>query len=171
MPSQTIKFTPPDPENPEQMSQAIGEIQQLLDGGVSFGHPQDPADDTSTTLAGAGGASAGHNGTLANINGSWVEQSITALGQQTFYHNLNLDVFSASNPNVRWFIAGMSHDGTDGGAGNLTGAAVSVIYKEGGTVAADSIQLHVGGTGITVAAGTPLTLTLFFLPALRFDGA
>ena len=168
MPSQTIKFTPPDPQNPEQMSQAIGEIQQLLDGGVSFGHPQDPADDTSTTLAGAGGTGAGHNGTLANINGSWVEQGITTAGAATrFYHNLNLDVFSATSPNVRWFVAGAAHSGS----GVPATANFSVYYDHGDAVAADYIDLRIGASGITVSAEEPLTIVLFFVPALRMDHA
>jgi hypothetical protein len=153
------------------MSETIGDLQDSLDGGISFGHPQDPDSDTSTTLAGAGGASAGHNGTLENINGAWVEVAVdTTPGPGvaiTFTHNLNLDVPVSGSPNVRWLLFGASHDGT----GTPGSANITVYFEEGDTVAADSIQLTVGATGLTVDDTHPLTLTLFFIPAVRFSGA
>ena len=161
-----------NPEDQKQVARALNEVLRTLDGGVSFGHPQDPASDTSTTLA--GGTSTAHNGVLENINGSWVEIVVdaggtyTALGAAvTCYHNLNLEIPVSGSPNVRWFVAGASHDGT----GTPANANVTVYFQEGDTVAADSIQLRVGATGLTVGDANPLTVTLFFIPAVRFSGA
>jgi hypothetical protein len=153
------------------MSETIGDLQDSLDGGISFGHPQDPDSDTSTTLAGAGGASAGHNGTLENINGSWVELALdtapAAGAPVTFTHNLNLEVPVSGSPNVRWLLFGASHDGT----GTPASANVFFYFEEGDSVTANSIELTYGVAGLTVADASPLTVTLFFIPAVRFSGA
>lgn len=176
MPTPRVPRTKINPDDKNQIAQALNEILAKLDGGVTFGHPQDPTSDTSTTLA--GGSSTAHNGVLENVNGSWVEIVVdaggtyTALGSPvTCYHNLNLEVVASGSPNVRWFVCGWSHDGTDGGSNNLAGATVAVGFKEGDTVAANSIQLRVGATGFTVGDSNPLTVTLFFIPAVRFSGA
>ncbi len=136
---------------------------------IEIGSPQDPLDVTSTTLAGA--ADVNHNGTIADIAGSWVEISIEGTDRQTFtaYHNLFLDVpeyvvQSTTGPNVRWQVMGWGHAGTH------SSPLLSLnVWYEGGTVAANSLpmvaNIGVYGGSITVDSSNPLILTLFFTRA------
>ncbi len=138
---------------------------------VEFGSPQDPDDATSTTLAGA--AAANHNGTVIDMDGSWVEVELTSTTQAavTFNHNLflstpNYTIVSTAEPNVRWLMMGWIHDGDSASSSDV----VVNVWYEGGTVTANSIPLQtkvtVGGT-LTVDGDHPMKLTLFFVRADR----
>ena len=152
-----------NPRDLVQIAELLSEIQPILDEGISFGHPQDPASDTSTTRAGSG-----HQGTLENVQGAWCEIEVdTAPGAGaaiTCTHNLDLEVPVSGEPNVRWTVWGMSHNGT----GTPASANVTVYFEEGDTVGADAIELTVGVAGLTVSDANPLKITLFFIPAVRF---
>jgi len=110
-----INTTLPNPEDPVATAERVGDALRALDKGISFGTPQDPADDTSTDLAGS--TAAEHPGTLENITGSWVEVEIdnntlpTLDEVITCHHNLNVPVAVAGEPNVRWIVMGIQHDG------------------------------------------------------------
>lgn len=124
-------------------------LEDLLRSGLSFGVP------TSINESGtASGQRIGH------MRGAWVHQTISALGTNTFTHNLGLPT-PAGKVNVRWLVFGWQHDGN--GAG--TGDTLSVNYQ-GGTVATDSIQLYVTAAGARTVDGThQLTVDLYFVPA------
>jgi hypothetical protein len=157
-----------DPKDPNAVITQVEEIRRTLDYLVEFGNPQDPTDATSTTLAGA--AAGNHPGTLQNIFGSWVEVEVsTADTAVTCYHNLNMPVITGE-PNVRWLVFGLEHDGWDGG---IVGAAswdgaMSCSFQTGDTINVNDIQLRFYAVAPRViAAAHPLKATLFFIPAIR----
>jgi hypothetical protein len=167
--------TGPEPD-PLAVSQQLQEVARTLDQEVEFGEPQDPEDPTSTTLA--GGAVANHNGTIANIAGSWVEVSLTQTGLTSVicYHNLYLNdpeyaVPVSGEPNCRWLVFGVMHDGT--GADATTGGSrlgVDVAFV-GDAVNPNNITLRFNvrreGRAITVGDSNPVKVTLFFTRATR----
>jgi len=156
-----------DPEDPQSIVQQSEEIQRVVDGDIEFGHPNDPEDITSTTPAGS--TSLAHNGNVQNIAGSWVEAKYTSANSTfTCYHNLFPDpeytLPVTGEPNVRWLVFGFSHDGNTIDAAST----LSVDFVEGDTVAANSIQLRLHAAGTRVVDAThPVTVTLFFIPAVR----
>lgn len=157
---------PKAPEFPDQIVSFLREVRRFADGMVEFGHPQDPTDPSATGLAGA--TTTSHPGTLVNIRGTWVELDVTALDTDTrCYHNLNLLVPYTGEPNVRWLLFGVIHDGTNVAAGD---EVVSCNFEEGSAVDADYIDLkfYRDGSGPRTVDGThPLKVTLFFIPAVR----
>lgn len=160
--------------------QQLNDITRALNENIGFGEPQDPEDPTSTNLAGGsdGAWAAGdHNGTLGNIDGSWVEIALEDTGATdiTCTHNLYplLDnaqylVPVTGEPNVRWLVFGVMHDGT--GKDDSTRLRVSPSFV-GGTVAVNKIDLRfdlaVAGTTPTIGAGNPVQVTLFFTRATQ----
>ena len=164
----------PDPTAEDYRWQAVDWMRQIteaLDGRVSFGNPQDPGPDvTSTALAGV--AATSHPGTLDNIEGTWVEVDVAALDTAVpCYHNLNLSVPVAGEPNVRWQTFGIMHSGVGTDTGTVAATAtVSVNFDENdsGTVAANSISLRFYAEATrTVDGDNPLKVSLFFTPAVR----
>lgn len=142
--------------------EAMHRLLEIVDNRIEFGNPHDPRLDTSTTRAGDG-----HNGVLSNVYGSWVDivlDDATNLLNTNVecVHNLDVPVFSASEPNVLWLVFGFTHDGTGTGAGST----VSVGYIDG-TVAANSIELRFYAAARTVTVGSPLLVRLFFIPGVR----
>jgi hypothetical protein len=156
----------PDPNDLESIVEFIGAIQREVDGLIEFGTPQDPTDDTSTTLAGS--ASGAHPGSLQNIHGSWAEAEFGAVNTAvTFYHHLGLDVIGTDLPNVRWLFTNFRHSG----AGPATGC-LSLEYDDAlCTVAANSIDLVIraspGGVRTIAAGANAVKCTVFFIPAVR----
>lgn len=161
-----------------QVQAQLDRITDIINGGIEFGDPQDPADPTSQTiLAGADDTTAGaHNGTPGNVLTSFVELNLTAAGikDTQCFHNLYLDtpgytVPVAGEPNCRWLIAGIMHDGATTLDGTST-VALDVTFV-GGNVTANSIFLRtnivLGGTNITLHADHPLQVTLMFFRATR----
>jgi hypothetical protein len=125
-------------------------LEGIFRAGLTFGVP--------VSISELGVASGQRSG---NVRGSWVEKSVTALGTNTFTHNLNLPT-PTGVLNVRWLLFGVRHNGTGAGAGDVV---CSPIYQ-GGTVGSDSIDLYVTAAGArTVDGSNPLTLTMFFMPA------
>ena len=161
-----VNETLPNPKSPESIIQAIYEVARVVDREIEFGTPNDPLDDSSTTLAGS--AATAHPGTLSNIRGSWVELQVTALDTPTpCYHNLSLDVAVSGEPNVRWLVMGFKHSGAGAGATSV----VSCLFEEGGIVETDMIQLSFYAVSRTVSAVDPfepLDVSLFFVPAVRW---
>jgi hypothetical protein len=155
-----------NPDDPRQMAEAITELQELISGNLSLGHPQDPDSDTSNIRAGE--AAGNHPGTQGHIEGSWVELQVddspTTNSSITCYHNLNVPVAVSGEPNVRWQIWGWSHDGTGSGADT----AVDVGFIAGDAVTVNSIDLFVYANTLTVDADHPLKVTLRFIPAIKF---
>lgn len=155
-----------DPSNPFPLAEFLSRLQRIVDGDLGFGSPQDPRDPTSTTLA--DGVS--HNGTLENIQGAWVEMSITAADTLTLFpHNLAVPltiVAAVNQPNVRWGVLGIKHNGT----GVNAASTLSLDYdtRDAASITPDSfpLRLYVGG-GRTVNGGNPVLATIFFLPAVR----
>ena len=148
---------------------------------ISFGEPQDPEDPTSTVLAGGDDdgtwAATDHNGTLGNLDGSWVEVALEDTGATdiTCTHNLfgKLDnaqyaVPVSGEPNCRWLPFGVMHDGT--GTDDSTRLRVSVSFV-GDTVAVNAIDLRfdlaVSGTTPTIDGDHPVLVSLFFVKASR----
>jgi hypothetical protein len=146
------------------MVKAITELTRVVDRDIEFGNPQNPYDDQSTTLAGAGTPTT-HNGSVQNIRGQWVEVEFSAADTAVaFTHNLNSDVAVAGEPNVRWIVFGLEHDGNTADAAST----LSVSFETGDTITANAIQLrlYVGGTRV-VDGDHKAKATLFFIPAVR----
>jgi hypothetical protein len=153
------------------LRQQMNEVLLVVDDHIEFGEPQNPNDPTSTTLAGATGVDAAHNGTISNVNGSWVEILLTAAGTSvvTCTHNLFLDpVYTVpvpGEPNCRWLPFGFIHDGTGGDA--TSGLSITPGFISGNTVTASAIDLSISvitdGTALTIDGNHPLRVTLFFI--------
>jgi hypothetical protein len=155
----------PDPNNPKSLVDFLGEVRRVVDGNIEFGNPQDPADDTSSTLAGS--TTGAHPGTLSNIKGTWCEADVDTLDSPiTFYHNLNIDVAVSGEPNVRWLFSDYVHDGT----GVTDGTAVISCNFEPTTCTVTTtsidLQFYAAG-GRTVDVTHLLKVSLFFVPAVR----
>jgi hypothetical protein len=158
-----IARTLQDPSNPQSLSEYLSRLQRIVDGALGFGSPQDPKDPASTTFANG----VANNGTLDNIQGAWFELSLNDSSHLlntniTCTHNLNVQVLSAAQPNVRWLVFGWQHSGVGAGAGST----VDCIYTDG-TVTADSIGLRFFAAARTVTDANPLKVSLFFVPAVR----
>jgi hypothetical protein len=149
------------------MVKAITDVTRVVDSEIEFGHPLNPYDDQSTTLAGAGTPTT-HNGSVQNIKGQWVEVEFGAVDTAVaFTHNLNLEVIAANEPNVRWLFTNFQHSG----AGPATGC-LSIEYDDAlCTVSASSIQLVLraspGGVRTIAAGANAVKCTTFFTPAVR----
>ena len=158
-----IGRTLPDPNDPKSIVEYLSRAQRILDGGIELGNPQDPRDPASTTRA--DGVS--HNGTIVNGLLSWFELQLddaTNLLNTNVacIHNLDVSVLSATEPNVRWFVAGFQHSGVGTGAGS----AISVGYVDG-AVTSNSIQLRFYAAARTVTVAEPLKVSLLFIPAVH----
>jgi len=160
------------------LSQQVDAVVRVVDDKIEFGEPQDPSDPTSTTLAGDGfeTPTAGHhNGTISNISGSWVEVALEQTGMTTVpcHHNLYRDnpqyaVPVTGQPNCRWLVFGVQHDGTGSDANTRIGVDVSFA---GDNVDANDISLRfnvrVEGQRPTIGESNPVLVTLFFTKATR----
>lgn len=158
-----IARTLPNPDDPRSIVEYLARVQRIIDGGIELGNPQDPRDPASTTTA--DGVS--HNGTIVNGLLSWFEvrldDATNLLNTNvTCIHNLDVSVLAADQPNVRWFVAGLQHDGTGTGAGST----VTVIYVDG-SVTSNSIQLRFHAAARTVTVASPLKVSLLFIPAVH----
>lgn len=155
-----------DPNDTIGIVDTLNRVIQVVDDAIEFGDPNDPYVETSGTKA--TGASTTHNGRISNIRGSWVEAEFDSAGATaTFTHNLNLPVFSASEPNVRWLFTNFSHSGAGPGAATT---AMSLLY-EGGTVATNSIVLRLmvaAGTRTIASGANAVKVCAFFTPAVRW---
>jgi hypothetical protein len=156
-----------DPDKPDSIVKALSEATRVVNEWIEFGNPQNPYDDQSTTLAGAGTPTT-HNGEMQNIRGSWVEVEFDAANAaEAFNHNLGLDVISADEPNVRWLFTNFRHSG----AGAATGC-LSLEYDDAlCAVSANSIDLVLraspGGVRTIAAGANAVKCTVFFIPAVR----
>ncbi len=160
------------------VAEQVDELLRVVDQEIEFGEPQDPKDATDAggrVLAGTVAVADAHNGTLGNVAGSWVETALTVSGLTTVTcsHNLYLDypeytVPISGEPNCRWLVFGVMHDGT--GQDATSRIAVDVAFM-GDTVNTDDIQLRFNlqlfGTAITVGSSNPVLVTLFFTRATR----
>ena len=165
--------------DPVAVSEQVDNLLREVDGNMEFGEPSNPNDPTSTTLAGAAGQDASHNGTPGTIAGSWVEVELESMGMSkiTCTHNLYLDdpsytVPVSSQPNCRWLVFGVIHPGTLKDTTVPSSRVVVDVCFLGDTVAANSIQLRFNvtmmGDDITIAPGANAVLvTLFFTKATR----
>lgn len=157
-----------NPDSPMSIVDHLYRVGRVVDGRLEFGSPQDPNDPASTTVANG----TTHNGTVLNMAGSWFSGIIQAVGRSnlTCIHNLyDPDrTFAAGLIPVRWMVWGWSHNGTGGGVATELDLAV---WYMGGAVAATSIVLAVSvnliAGALTINAGNPLRLDLFFVPAVR----
>lgn len=151
-----------DPRDPQSIVNQVQRLTSTVDGLLGFGSPQDPTDPQSTDLADG----AAHNGSLENMDGSWVEVDVETLdAATTCTHNLAAPAISATaSPNVRWLVFGYEHDGT-----GTTGASdtVSCNYETGDAITDDAIELRFYAANRTVDATHPLRVTLFFVRAVR----
>jgi len=171
-----------DPESEMRaLRQQINEILLVLDDHVEFGEPGNALDPEYTSpakLAGDMSVAGAHNGTVSNINGSWVEIALETYGltEVTCTHNLYLNtpeyvVPVTGQPNCRWLFFGAMHDGT-GADPVITTTRIGVdIAFLGGTVTANSIDLRMNlrieGSTLTVDETHPVLVTLFFTKATR----
>lgn len=160
------------------ISKQLDEVVQVVDSQVEFGEPQDPSDPASTTLAGVGfetPAAGAHNGTISNIHGSWVEVALTSTGitdypchHNLYIHNPQYVVPVTGQPNCRWLVFGVMHDGTNLDGTSTLSVDVSFV---GGTVDKNDTMLRfnvtAGGTALTIDGTHPVLVTLFFTQATR----
>jgi hypothetical protein len=162
-----VNRTLADPEDAISLVEVLKQIQDVVDGVIEFGSPQDPNDPASTVVADG----VTHNGTLVNMAGAWVEVDITAADDGTggtridMVHNLGVPVTGVL-PNVRWLVFGLQHDGM----GKDAASTLSLSYDSGdsGSITADSfpLRLYVGGAR-TVSGSNPVRATVFFTVAVR----
>lgn len=143
--------------------------QRALNGRIEFGHPGSPL---GSDLSLATGLGTSHNGTVVNIYGSWVDQTVTAKDTAVlFRHNLDRNIVTAAGlnlPNVRWLLFGVVH----GGSGVSTGVeTISCNYdrRDQGAITRNALPLRFyAAAGRNVTPGTPLKVTVFFTPAVYF---
>jgi hypothetical protein len=162
--------------NPVAIGEQVDALLRVVDDGIEFGDPADPSDPGSVVRAGLTADATSHNGTTANISGSWVEIALTNTGLTTaecfhnlYQHNLAYTVPVTGEPNCRWLVFGVMHDGT-GKTDLTTRIAVDVAFV-GDTVNANSIELRfnlrVEGNIPTIGASNPVLVSLFFTRASR----
>lgn len=157
-----------DPKDPLSIVEHLGRVQRVVDGQLEFGSPQDPRDPNSATLA--AGAAGGHNGTVLNMAGAWVEADVTAADTRfDCAHNLGLPVTvvtAVNQPNVRWLFACFQHNGT--GVNATSTLSVNYDSRDAGSITQNSfpLRLYVGG-GRTVSGPNPVRVSLFFTAAIR----
>ena len=171
-----VHFAVPDPEKPETIVDAVVQLQQLVLDGLSIGSPQNPNDDTDTTLAGSGSGTTLHNGTPGNFVGSWVEVEFDAIGDtETFSHYLNVDVEDTDQPNVTWRSVNFRHSGVGTVGAGIPDVTDSLSLEfdvtAAGNVTVDTIDLTLRGgtTGRTVAPGAnSVAVRCYFEPAVRW---
>jgi hypothetical protein len=162
----------------DALRQQMNEVLLVLDDFIEFGEPGNPADPgfvSPALLAGDMSAAGMHNGTISNVNGSWVEILLIQVGTSvvTCTHNLFLDpqyiVPVAGEPNCRWIPFGSIHDGQGGDA--TSGLSITPGFITGNTVTATAIDLSISvitdGTALTIDQDHPLLVTLFFIKATR----
>lgn len=129
------------------LASATEELRRILIGLVSFGHP---------------------DGLPDNMEGQWVEVSVTALDTRVdVAHNLGVPVAQsggANVPNVRVLSFLIQHDGQGVTGG---GDTISFNYEttDAASITADSFPLRFYAAGRTVDATHPLTASLFFVKA------
>lgn len=156
-------------KDPQEVVEHLGRVQRVVDGAIEFGSPQDPRDPASTTLA--AGNAGGHNGTLLNIAGSWVEVEVDAADARfDCAHNLGVPVTvvaAANQPNVRWLVMGLRHNG----AGVNAASTLSVNYdsRDAANITLNSFPLRLYAAGARTVGGAPNTVrvSLFFTAAVR----
>ena len=155
----------------ESIQSQIDQLTTVINGKIDFGDPLNPFDPTSTALAGTT-----HNGTHGNISGSWVEVVLTGLpnNSKKCTHNLYLndpDYIQpvAGQPNCRWLVMGVQHDGF-----GLVGAAnanvdVSFVNYTTGLANVNDITLNFRVDAVfislPVSATHPIRVSLFFTKA------
>lgn len=144
-------------------------LADVINGGVSFGYPDD------------GSASATQ--LIDNVYGSWASVSLTNVNQLgagagapvVFTHNLDLPLVAVAGrayncANVRPAIVSFTHgDRTGANAGpaaTANPAHNSVHFLLGDPVTASSIALRVH-SDLTPTATEPLLVEIFFSPAVR----
>lgn len=161
-----IARTLANPEEPKSLAEYLSRVQQIVDGGLEFGSPQDPKDPASATLANG----VAHNGTLVNVAGAWFEVAVAAADTKfDCAHNLGAPVATVAavkQPNVRWLVFGFQHDGT--GADAASTLSVNYETSDAASITTESfpLRLYAAG-GRTVSADHPVKLTLFFTSGVR----
>ncbi len=168
-----ILQTQVDAKNPESVAYKVDEITKVVNEFIEFGDPQDPNDVLSTTRAGS--TAVGHNGTVGNIKGSWVDVALTTAGLSTVIciHNLYLDeaatwtVPVSGQPNCMWTVFGWMHDGDSDSNGRPT----NNVFYVGDTVALNQITLRFDttllGGSLTIDGDHPMVCKMFFTRGTR----
>lgn len=157
----------------DNLVEVVKELHRILSGEVELGHPQDPRDPNSTTLA--TGTAATHNGTKSNVDWSWVEANVEATDTPVnFVHNLNVPVIqvaAVNQPNVRWCVWGFRHNGT---GTIVTSAPIGLVHEhptDAALITANSFPLRLYGgdlgLGRTINAANPVRATVAFIRAIR----
>lgn len=154
--------------NPRDLKDIAERVADLLrfSSAVGFGHPGDERDPGGATLPGDTATS--HPGTLVNIEGTWVRKNVTQLDTAIrCYHNLDVPVAVAGEPNVNIISAWFAHDGT----GVNAASTISYNFEYGGADAVNKdyidLRFYAGGTR-TVDADHPIKVTLFVVPGERW---
>lgn len=137
-----------------QVEAALSDLAETLQGRLRFGDARHPD-----------GTAQHPNGYIENLEGSFVTVTWQSLDTAvTCQHNLDLSTNGTANtnPNVNWLVMGTKHNGT----GANVNDSLSVVYEEGDTIDADSIELrlYTGGTR-TVNVANPVTMVLWFTAA------
>ena len=163
----------------ESFQAQLNRMKEVVDRKIEFGHPHHPIDLSLNYPPGAPRLSDPanqHNGTLDNIQGSWVEITLasTAAADRVCTHNLYVNdptytVPVTGEPNCRWLHCGTFHDGVGGSADATAAVAFNFV---GGTVAKQSINLRfwvtlTGTVNIAVGVLHPIRVCLFFIKAVR----
>ena len=166
----------------ETLQAQIDRLRSIINGKIGFGDPNQPVSPTFDLYAGnapiVGFELFAHNGSLDNIQGSWVEVPLLTTGAvhtKVIHHNLYLNdpdyvVPVADQPNCRWFIMGVMHDGLSTDA--TTSIRADAAYVGGvGLVTPNTISLKFGlvlvGNAPVINAFHPVRVTMFFIKATR----
>lgn len=145
----------------------VDEILGWLTAGLSFGVPIDMRNDGTV-----GGQ------TVRHMKGSWVSLTLTATtGSVTCTHNLDIPTTSvtgaggtANLPNVRWLLFGLEYGdrtGTNAAPAAPGAFTVNFLKMVNATVTRDAIDLRYAVSGFVPSATAPLSVTLYFVPAVR----
>lgn len=151
----------------EYFQDRLEEVFRRLTAQISFGVPVDV--DTDGNASGQ---------KSSEMRGTWVTLTLTAAtGTATCTHNLNIPVTSivggadtANLPNVRWLQFGYEYGdrtGTNAAPAAPAGFSITLLKMSDATVTADAIDLLYEVVGFTPSATEPLSVTLYFIPAVR----
>jgi hypothetical protein len=148
----------------EALLRELIETRRVLNGRVGFGFNDVAGGELSTD----------------NVEGVWARVTLNDPAQlgaaTTVTHNFGLPVISSGGgtpnnlPNVRWWPMAWLYGVLDGSAAApaAPGAnpGLSVMFRIGDTVGADSLQLRFYSS-LVPAATSPLTVDLYLIPAVR----
>ncbi len=164
----------------ESIQAQITRLTTVMNGQLEYGTTTAEQKPLIRFAGQPGGGTTFHNGTMINVQGSWVEALVTGISsveQVTCVHNLYLDdpnytLPVSERPNCRWQHWGSRHDGTAADVTTVFGTHIMYHEYTTGLVLANEITLQffidpLAGTAPTVDVLHPVIVSLFFTKAIK----